>query len=239
MENSMTPYGLLLMDYFNGDKNIRQTIKRDDGKLIQIPVDIYYRSYEELFSLEKQAIKLCQGKILNIGAGTGVHSIILQNMGFEVCAIDVSEEACDIMRKRGVKDVRCIDFYNFEDGKFDTIVLLGRNIGIAGALKNLERFLEILKKFIKDDGQVLLNSYDFSCSTDKDDITYMEKNKKENRYYGEVRYQTVYKDIEGDMFDWLYIDYETLSLYTKRIGLKSELIIQEDDGNYLAKLTRK
>ena len=74
------------------------------------------------------------------------------------------------MRDRGVRDVKCIDSFGSNAYPFDTVLMLGRNIGMAGALSNLESLLTHLKKFIKDDGQILLNSYDMAHSKNENDI---------------------------------------------------------------------
>lgn len=236
MSNDMKNYGMLLMDYFNGDVDAQQVLKRDDGKLINIPISIYFRSYEELMPAERNFLEYCKGKILCIGGGTGVHSLIMQEKGFDVLAIDISEEACEIMKKRGVKKVKCIDVYEFDEGEYDAVVLLGRNIGMVGTLDKLESFLILLKSFLRNDGQILLNSADLQYSGDQDDLMYMKMNEEAGRYYGEVRYRTIYNGIEGEMFDWLYLDFNRLKEYASRVGLDCEMIEKDDTGNYLAML---
>lgn len=67
MSNEMKNYGMLLMDYFNGDVDAQQVLKRDDGKLINIPINIYFRNYEELMTVERNFLGYCKGKILCIG----------------------------------------------------------------------------------------------------------------------------------------------------------------------------
>lgn len=163
----------------------------------------------------------------------------MQEKGFDVLAIDISEEACEIMKKRGVKKVKCIDFYEFDEGLYDTVVLLGRNIGMVGTLDKLESFLIHLKSFLKEDGQILLNSADLQCSGDQDDFKYMKMNEEAGRYYGEVRYKTIYSDIEGEMFNWLYLDFNSLKEYASRVGLDCEMLEKDDVGNYLARLNTK
>jgi 2-polyprenyl-3-methyl-5-hydroxy-6-metoxy-1,4-benzoquinol methylase len=101
MSNAMKPHGLSLLDYYNGNKGAAQINRRDDGKVAHVPVSVYFRSYDELLPVEYSALELCRGMILNVGAGTGVHSSVLQEKGFEVCALDVSEEACQVMRDKG------------------------------------------------------------------------------------------------------------------------------------------
>ena len=56
-------------------------------------------------------------------------------------------------------------------------------------------------------------------------------------YYGEVDFQMQYKDVKGDTFDWLYIDFQTLSLYASECGFKAKLIKEGKHYDYLAKLS--
>ena len=46
-----------------------------------------------------------------------------------------------------------------------------------------------------------------------------------------------YKDVKGDTFDWLYIDFQTLSLYASECGFKAELVKEGKHYDYLAKLS--
>ena len=56
-------------------------------------------------------------------------------------------------------------------------------------------------------------------------------------YYGEIDFRMQYKSIKGDTFDWLYIDFQTLSLYASECGFKAELVKEGKHYDYLAKLS--
>jgi len=45
-----------------------------------------------------------------------------------------------------------------------------------------------------------------------------------------------YKQVKGDSFNWLYIDFQSLSLYASQYGFKAELIEEGEHYNYLAAL---
>jgi hypothetical protein len=55
-------------------------------------------------------------------------------------------------------------------------------------------------------------------------------------YYGEVDFRMQYKQVKGNTFDWLYIDFQTLSLYASKFGFKAELIEEGKHYDYLAAL---
>lgn len=100
-----------------------------------MPVAHLFRSEQEMPQLEKRALELVRGKVLDIGAGAGCHALALKEKGFEVKAIDVSPLSCEVMKARGIEDVECINLFDPQlQGKFDTILLLMNGTGIAGKL---------------------------------------------------------------------------------------------------------
>jgi len=68
---------------------------------------------------ELLALSLCRGKVLDIGAGAGSHTLVLQRQGLEVTALEVSPGAANVMQKRGVKTVVQQDVFQYQNEKFD------------------------------------------------------------------------------------------------------------------------
>ena len=58
-----------------------------------------------------------------------------------------------------------------------------------------------------------------------------------DEYYGQLDYQMAYKDVEGEPFDWLYVDFETLSFYAGQAGFNTELVAEGEHYDYLARLS--
>ena len=56
-------------------------------------------------------------------------------------------------------------------------------------------------------------------------------------YYGEIDYKMRYKNITGEPFDWLYIDFDTLSMYAEEYGFRCEKCIDGEHYDYLARIT--
>ena len=180
-EKGMEPLGEALEDFYNGKKNAEITLIRDDGFEWNVPIEYFFRSLKDFSNLEKEAIQLCKGKVLDMGAGVGPHSLELQRLGLEVYAIDISSHACKIMRKRGVKNVQCIDFYDLTMDSFDTILLLGRSIGFVGNLKGIEKFFSYCKTRLTPEGIIILDSFDILSTQEQDLLNYMEGNRKLGR----------------------------------------------------------
>ena len=217
---------------------------RRDGKLIvlspmfeedEIPVTTLFRAFKNMPKMEQKALKMAKGKILDVGAGSGCHSLWLQDKGFDVTAIDISPYSIETMRERGVVNVREQDFFTLED-KYDTILMLMNGIGIVGTLDKLPGFFEHIDKILADDGQRLCDSSDLCyLYDDKDGIVELMGSDK---YYGELEYAMCYDEIKGDSFPWLYIDANTLRNYAEANGFKMEIVRRGEHYDYLARITR-
>jgi hypothetical protein len=48
-----------------------------------------------------------------------------------------------------------------------------------------------------------------------------------------------YQGVLGEPFDWLYVDFETLTFYAEQNGFKTELIAEGEHYDYLAALSIK
>ena len=234
---AMRPYGNALLDYHRGNLSATLIIYRDDGWRDELPMGMFFRQSQG-YDLERTALDLCHGHVLDVGAGTGIHSLFLQERGLLVCAIDVSPEAVQIMRQRGVFDVRQADILSFEDGEFDTVIMMGHGIGVVEDITGLNSFLKQAPKLLKPNGQILLTSLDVRVTNNPTHLEYQKRNLNSGRYFGEIRMQFEYSSIRGPLFGWLHIDAETLSSYASKTGWNCDVVQQQPDGNYLARLTR-
>lgn len=236
-EKGMEPFGEALEDFYNGKKNAEITLIRDDGFEFNVPIEYFFRSPKDFLNLEKEAIRLCKGKVLDMGAGVGPHSLELQRLGLEVYAIDISSHACEIMKKRGVKNVQCSDFYNLKMDSFDTILLLGRSIGFVGNLKGIKKFLSYCKTRLNPEGIIILDSIDIRLTQEQVHLNFQERNRKLGKYIGEASFQMKYNNILGDKFHNVQIDPDTLNEITQELGLPCKILCKEEDGMYLAKIS--
>jgi len=156
-------------------------------------------------------LESCFGKILDIGAGVGPHSLKLQKLGLEVYAIDISTEACKIMKKRGVKNVSCSEVYDLERGNFDTILLMGCAVGFVEDLAGMAKFLRHCEKILSSKGIILLDSLDVRVTSEPEHLAYQQRNRKSGRYFGVIGLQLECKGQYGQPFKLLHIDPGTLN----------------------------
>lgn len=201
----------------------------------EIPVDQLFRTYEEMPIIEQQALTLAQGRILDVGAGSGCHALALQDMGKEVTAIDISELSVEVMGERGVKDPRAVDLYDERTAEqFDTILLLMNGSGIIGNTEGMERFFLRMKQLLAPGGCIYMDSSDLKYLFEDEDGSYVIDIAGD--YYGLVDFQMQYRQIKGAPFDWLYIDFDTLSYYAKQYGFSAQIVCEGEHYDYLAKL---
>ncbi|MFY7739012.1 MAG: class I SAM-dependent methyltransferase [Flavobacterium sp.] len=207
----------------------------------EMDVAYLFRSYKEMPKLEKKALQLSKGKVLDVGCGAGSHSLHLQNTKkLEVTSIDISENAIQACQLRGLKNAKVeniLDLKVYSEGhqnKFDTILLLMNGTGIFGTLAETSKYLLKLKSLLTPNGQILIDSSDIIYMFDEDDDG--SKWIPADGYYGELIFTISYKNQTEEAFPWLYLDYNTLQNAAFANGLQCELIEEGKHFDYLARL---
>ncbi len=230
-----SPLEMACSDFFNGEINAIITIHSDKADKEEIPVSYFFRSYEDMPEIEKLALSMCQGEVLDIGAGLGAHSIWLQERGIDVSSLEIQEGLVALMRKRGLDKVYAGDVFEFYGQKFDTLLLLMNGIGIASDLAGLERFLAHARSLLKKGGKILLDSSDLLYLYQEGDGSLLLDLSEE--YYGEVEYEFEYNGIRSKPFKWLFIDFGNLDYYARKAGFEVGLITEGSHFDYLACLS--
>ena len=139
----------------------------------EIPVADLFRSFEDMPFLEQKALELAHGRILDVGAGSGCHSIALMKLGKDVTAIDISPLSVQVMLDRGVH-ARQVNFYDPSyDEKYDTVLMLMNGTGIIGNLDNIGNFFTRIKAVLNPDGCVLIDSSDLRYLFEEEDGSLM------------------------------------------------------------------
>ena len=231
------PMGRAIMDFHSKGKAARLRVFSSLFYEDEIPVATLFRSFDDMPPLEQEAMRQCRGRVLDVGAGSGCHSLELMQRGLQVMAIDISELSVEVMKSRGV-DARQVNFFDKTfDEKFDTVLMAMNGIGIVGRVERLEEFFMRTKQLLAPGGRLLLDSSDIRYVFENEDGS-MDIDLAAG-YYGEIDYKMQYKGVKGDSFDWLYIDFETLSMYAEQCGLSCEKIMDGEHYDYLACLTVK
>ena len=231
--------GEALLEYQKGNysEDITTFSSLDEADVIPLPY--LFRDFDAMPAIERKALQLCQGTILDVGAGAGSHSLYLQQKGFEVTALDASTGAVETCRLRGIKSVAHSTIEAFEGKKYDTLLLLMNGIGLAGSLPQLGDFLAHLKTLLEPNGQLLVDSSDIIYMFEEEENTtegYQDALVDAETYYGEVEFTMAFKGRIGEPFSWLYVDFNTLSRIANEQNLSCELICEGEHYDYLVKM---
>ena len=247
MNSKMDPMGRAIADYHKTGTADKLRVFSPMFEEDEIPLTTLFRKYKAMPEIERKALGMATGKTLDSGAGSGCHSLVLQERGIDVAAIDISPLSVETMKERGVKKVLEQDFFTME-GKYDTILMLMNGIGIVGTLERLPEFFRQLDKILAPGGQVLCDSSDISYVFEGERLRVGDGTSgmdgmidipEDMGYYGEHSFQMQYKDTIGEPFDWLYIDADTLRQRADRFGYAVDIVAEGDHYDYLARITKK
>ena len=243
--------GEALSDYYQHGAAAKLWVHNKYGPKEEMRVAVYFRDADKMPELEWIALQHCKGRVLDIGAGAGSHSLVLQQMGLDVTALDLSPGAASVMEQRGVKKILRQDFFELSPGDlatagtgvpanhdrgigagvgtFDTLLLMMNGIGLAGTLDGLRRFLGQARKIMAPGATLIFDS---------SDLAYMYDGKVPAglpEYYGEILYQYGYRRQRSDWFKWLFIDRKTLTSLAAEEGWRTELLFEDESDQYLVK----
>lgn len=196
-----------------------------------VPLSYFFRPFDQMPQLEKKALELSYGKVLDIGCGSGSHSLYLQNQKkLDVIGLDISEGAIAVASSRGLKKTIHTSIFDFSFEKFDTLLLLMNGLGIASTTSGVVSFLEHLKKLLQPKGQILVDSSDLVYLFDEEDKNLWLD---DERYYGEVDYGIGFNGHTAT-FPWLYLDFIRLQKMAKRAGFRCNKVCDGTHYDYLA-----
>lgn len=238
LDSTFDPMGTALQEYIRKGKASKLRVLSSLFDEDEFPVSLLFRKEKDMSDIERAALDLARGHVLDVGAGAGCHTLALQNKGLEVTAIDISPLSVQVQRERGVRDARLVNLFDptFAE-QYDTILFLMNGSGIIGKLENMPAFFDKMKLLLAKGGRIYMDSSDLRYIFENEDGSMdIDLNAA---YYGEVDYQMKYRNIAGPKFDWLYIDFETLSYYASEYGFTVTKILEGSHYDYLACIERQ
>jgi SAM-dependent methyltransferase len=229
-------FGKAILDFQTNNIPENLITETNISEADEMDVSYLFRSYAAMPKLEKKALQLSKGSVLDVGCGAGSHSLYLQNdKNLNITSIDISKNAIEACELRGLENARVQNILDIENEKFDTILLLMNGTGIFGTLAETSNYLQKLKSILAPNGQILIDSSDIIYMFDEDEDG--SKWIPADGYYGELMFTISYKNQTETPFPWLYLDYNTLQNVAFANGLQCELVEEGNHFDYLAKLS--
>ena len=226
------------MEAYHRGKHDAVLVVYDDFERDEVPVSYFFRPPQQFPQLEQQALDLCRGRVLDVGAGSGCHSLALQDRGLEVTAIEILPPLVRILQERGVYDARMATWMDIEAEPFDTVLMMMNGLGLTETLAGLRGFFSEARPLVRRGGQVLADSTDVRVRLDVEAGRTGALERADGRYVGELHFQVEYEGRKGEPFPQLYVDANTLVRIAREEDWGCDIVCEPDEyGHYLAKLT--
>jgi SAM-dependent methyltransferase len=238
-------YGEMLLAALDEDGNeMLEIVERDDGLIMAstVPgVDHYLAPYRKWPSRQRRALRLAQGRALDVGAGAGRVALHLQQNGHEVVAIDSSPGAVEVCRRRGVRDARVLKLEEVDRslGRFDTVVMYGNNLGLLASRSKGRRLLRRLHGITTERGRILGEILDPYPDAAPIHLAYHQRNRERGRMSGQIRIRIRYRDLASPWFDYLFLSRPELAQLVEGTGWLLARTIEDEGPVYVAVLEKQ
>jgi len=141
-----------MLDYWRGDTAVACAIHREDGYSDLVPIAAFFAG-PPFNLLEQLALERSTGRVLDLGAGVGRHSLFLQAQGRQTSALELELALVAIMAERGVADPLAASIFSQVDRQFDTVLMLMCGFGLVGTPEGAEDFFGHARNLLASGGR--------------------------------------------------------------------------------------
>jgi 2-polyprenyl-3-methyl-5-hydroxy-6-metoxy-1,4-benzoquinol methylase len=224
------------------DEEASEIVEREDGYFNATPGNPknYFSEYADWSPIERKAVEIVKGRVLDIGCGAGRHSLYLQSKGFDVLGIDSSPLAIKVCKLRGLKKARvmAIEELDFKPSSFDTVIMMGSNFGLFGGFNKAKRILKKLHKITSKNGLIIASTRDTFKTSIPDHLEYHKLNMQRGRMPGQLRLRIRFRKCVGRWFDYLIVSKKEMEDILKGTGWKIKETIDSDNSAYIAAIEK-
>lgn len=238
-QDSSDAFGHALKAHLEGEPSF-SIIERDDGYFDAESISNYFTEYNDWSDLQRKAIEQVKGRVLDIGCGAGRHALYLESKGFSVLGIDESPLAIRVCRERGLGNVRAMRVTQISSalGVFDTILMLGNNLGLLGGSTRAKWLLRKFARLTSDEGRIIAETMNPYATRNPFHKRYQKFNGKRNRMPGQIRLRLHYEGYKTSWFDYLFLSPTELKKIVVDTGWRIADLIESDGAIYVAILEK-
>ena len=212
--------GEALLDAVDGGKGVH-FLERDDGYIKAMDASLYFSKPFSWPDAEASALRNLTGRVLDIGAGAGRHSVALQNRGCEPTALDISPGAVEVCRQRGIKRTfqgSVFDLLEAPVDSFDSLILMGNNLSLLQSDARAAGMFDAMRELLNPGGSVIGTCLDPYITDNPDHLSYHEANRAAGRFPGQIRMRFRYRRLASDWFNILFMSPAELRALAERSG---------------------
>ncbi len=186
---------------------------------------------------DSQALELAEeGPVLDVWCRTGRRLELLARRGMPARGIDTCHDAVAIARRCG-RACAVADVHGYwPPVEFGTVLALSGAIGVAGTLDRLPALLSRLAALAYPGGAVLVGSIDWRLCAAQD-ARFLDRQRRDGRYPGQVRLRLRYGSLRSGWFDWVWVDRDAMLAAARSAGL-SVTEVRSWRRHYVARLVR-
>jgi SAM-dependent methyltransferase len=239
--NKQDAFGREIFAHLNGREAV-EIIERDDGYLdLSGGPQAYFAEYPAWPAMEKEAISLARGRVLDVGCGAGRVGLYLQSRGLDVTGIDNSPLAVRTCRQRGYRKARVQDFEKVSPalGRFDTVVMFGNNFGLFGSFARARRLLRRLHGMTGLAGRIVAQTLDPYQTGAPEHLAYHRRNRRRGRMGGQIRLRVRFRDSATPYFDYLLVSRSEMQTIVRGTGWKVSRFVDGSGPTYAAVLEKE
>jgi SAM-dependent methyltransferase len=213
-----------------------EVIERDDGLINGAPADHYLDEPDDWQPYDHRALRLCRGRVLDIGVGAGRTALELQRRGVAVTGLDTSLGAIEVARKRGLRDTvpATVDEFSRAAARYDTFLLLGNNLGLLESPERAPVFLAALARLAAPGARIVAQGSDPYGTRDPLHAGYHRRNRERGRLGGQLRLRLRYRELATEWFDYLNCSTAELEGLLAGTAWRLKSIDDRDRPYYLA-----
>jgi SAM-dependent methyltransferase len=194
------PFGRAVRDHQRGEQD-EPLVQRDGDQAREHPIEAFYFSEFDASDEDGEWLDArLDGPLLDLGAGAGRHALYFQEQ-FETVAVEVSDHLVETMRERGVGDARTGDMFalreQFDRDRFRSALAIGTQVGLAGSMDGLRRFLSDLAHVTTPNATAVLDCYDPAGAAEVEMLGYRPDSTPG------LAYRVMHFEYEGDVGDTL------------------------------------
>lgn len=215
-----------------------EIVERDDGYIQANDAAGYFAERDDWSPVERWGSDQASGRVLDVGCGAGRHAVVLRAAGHDVVGVDPSPGAVTVARARGVPVVAgTIRDLSDDTGPFDTIILMGNNLGLIGPGDSGDRFLCELASLAAPGAQLIGSGLDPYHTHAPEHLACHERNRRHGRLSGHVRIRVRDRCVATPWFDYVHRSPDELATAVAKTPWAVR-DVERDGANYCAVLRR-